>query len=335
MKVYYSGNYWGGHKFEHAGKEISVKKEFLWGGLKWYIPSIYICSKGLVVDFCIEIPKDRIENYYKRWSQDKRTAGLSEEELEQMEKENPFSIDIEASARINGKELEHSRMCAAGWHPCEVEREQIGDVQEELMEYYNCDRNQGWRFIRASFPWKTARKPQIRTLLLTLNERPAAYSGIHFTTEATCGRQEIMCIHPVTKQEYKITTYECKTATLPETPHHFSKAMKYPKQFYMLTYSISPELPQEEFRIKDCAASDKPKSIGIDSLTSNEISSAGVSIIGGAEGPTAIFIAGKNSEENNMRLACSSLHFIPVPKVEWRTIFYVKENKDFNIEIIL
>lgn len=63
MKVYYSGNFWGGHKFEHPGKEIPVRKEFMWGGLKWHIPAIYACSKGLVIDFCVEIPQKRIEKF--------------------------------------------------------------------------------------------------------------------------------------------------------------------------------------------------------------------------------------------------------------------------------
>jgi hypothetical protein len=333
MKVYYSGNYWGGHKSERPRKEYPVMKEFMWKGLKWNIPAIYACSKGLVIDFCIEIPKERIEYFLKSWNQEIRLLGLSDEDLELMEKENPFSIDINIVARINGNELETPRMCAVGWHPFEIEREMIEDVQEELMEYYNCDRNQGWRFIRACFPWKTTRKPKIKTLFLTLKEHPIAYSGVHFKTEAPCDRKEIMCIHPVSKQEYKITIYDCETTTLQEKSFRFDKDMKFPNYYTMLTYSISPELPQEEFRIQDCARSDKPMRKDTNSLTSNEIVSCGVAVIGGADGPSAIFIAAKGSEEYNKRLACSSLHFTQVPEVEWRTIFYVKEYEDYGMEI--
>ncbi len=330
MKVYYSGNYWGGHRSERPGKEYLVKKEIMWGGLKWQIPAIYACSKGMVIDFCVEIPKEKIEIYLKNWNQDKRLSGLSDEELEEMEKENPFSIDIDVVARMNGKELEPPRMCAVGWHPFEIERELIEDVQEELMEYYNCDRNQGWRFIRACFPWKTSRKPKMKTLFLTLKEHPIAYSGIHFTTETPCDRQEIMFNHPVSKQEYKLTISECETTTLQEKSFRFNKDLQFPNYFNTLTYSISPELPQEEFRIQDCARSDKPRSMETNS--SNEISSCGVAVIGSADGPSAIFLAVKNSEEINKRVACSSLHFAQEDKVEWRMIFYVKENQDFFME---
>lgn len=335
MKVYYSGNYWGSNRLEQQGKEIPVNKEFLWGGLKWNIPAIYACSKGLVIDFCVEIPKERIENYLKHWNQDKRASGLSDEELEQMEKENPFSIDIEVVARINGKELEPPRMCAVGWHPWETERELIEDVQEELMEVYHCDRNQGWRFIRACFPWKTIRKPKVKTLFLTLREHPKTYSGVQFTTEVSCDRQEITCFHPVSKQEYKITIYECEPTTLSEKSFRFHKSMKIPNYYAVLTYSISPELPQEEFRIQDCVRSDKPKRMDTNSSTPNENSSGSIAVIGGADGPSAIFIAAKDSEEHNRHMACSSLHFTQVLKVEWRTIFYVKECEDYDMEIHL
>lgn len=335
MKVYYSGNYWGGHKFEQPGKEIPVRKEFIWGGLKWHIPAIYACSKGLVIDFCVEIPKERIEIYLKRWNQGKRLSELSDEESELMEKENPFTINIMAAAGINGKELKPPRMCAVGWHPSKTEGELIEDVQEELMECYNCDRNQGWRFIRACFPWRTSGKPKMKTLFLKLKEHPVAYSGIHFTTKAPCNRQKIICNHPVTKQNFMLTIHECVATTLPEKQIGFNNNMKFPNYFNMLTYSISPELPQEEFKIQDCARSDKPKSIETNSLTSNEFSSCGLAVIGGAGGPSAIFIAGKASEEYDKRLACSSIHFTHVPEVEWRTLFYVKENEDFYMDIYL
>lgn len=157
----------------------------------------------------------------------------------------------------------------------------------------------------------------------------------NFNTEVSCDRKEIMCIHPVCKQEYKITIYDCKTTTLSEKSFGFNKDMKFPNYYTVLTYSISSELPQEEFRIQDCARGDKPKRMETNSSTSNEISSCCVAVIGGADRPSAIFIALKDSEEYNKHLVCSSLHFTLVPEVEWRTIFYVKKYEDYGMEIHL
>lgn len=335
MKVYYSGNFWGGQKYEHAGKEIPVKKEFYWRGLRWYIPAVYSCSKGMVIDFCICIPREQIEKYIKDWNIDKRLSGLSMEEYEQMEKENPFTIDFDVEAKINGKELEHPRMCATGWHPCDVERELIDDVEEELMEYYACDRSQGWRFVRVCLPWKTSRKPVLKTLFLTLKEKPVAYSGNHFVTKGACDGQKIEFVHPITKKKYEITLYGCESSTLPATSFVYKKDMQYPDVFKILTYSISPELSPEEFSIKDCAENDPPKSKPVNSSDFDKMSHDRISSIGSSGGVSAIFIAPKSSKDYHKYFTCSSLHFSQVSKVEWRMVFYVKENEDFNQEIIL
>ena len=59
-KVYFDGNFWGHHGRERAGKEIPICKQFTWGDKVWHIPAIYSCSKGLVVDFCVQIPAEPI-----------------------------------------------------------------------------------------------------------------------------------------------------------------------------------------------------------------------------------------------------------------------------------
>jgi hypothetical protein len=335
MKVYYSGNFWGGHKYEHAGQEISVNKAFQWGGLQWRIPAIYSCSKGMVIDFCVEIPRERIEVFYKRWNQDRRISGLSEEDHMQIQRENPFSIDIEVEARINGKKLERSRMCAVNWHPLDEEREEDEKVQGELMVYYACDRSQGWRFIRVCFPWNKSRKPEVRTLSLILKEAPVLYPGEHFTTEESSEQQEIKVIHPVTGIEHKLIINECMTHTLPTNTFHFDENMEYPSIFKVLSYRILPELSMKEFNIQDCSRGDPPRSKNDDPLSLRGRSACSVGIIGGAVGPSAIFVPGKGTEEYNWRTTCSSLHFSEVSQVEWRMMFYVKETEDIEVEMIL
>ncbi|MDF2537476.1 MAG: hypothetical protein K0S76_497 [Herbinix sp.] len=334
MKVYYSGNFWGGHKYEHAGKEIPIEKAFLWGGLQWRIPAIYFCSKGLVIDFCVEIPSERFEKFFEHWNQDKRMSGLSEEDRFQMQRENPFSIDPQVEAKLDGKELKHPRMCAVGWHPLDEEREEDEKVQEELMEHYGCDRCRGWRFVRVCFPWSTSRKPQGKTLALRLKENPVIYLGEHFTTEESSKRQEINFIHPVTDMEHKLTIIECKTHTLPANTFSFEDGMEYPGTMKVVTYCITPELSGREFGIQDCARSDPPRSNNINSLSLGGRSACSVGIIGSADGPSAIFVVDKGTKECNWRTVYSSLHFSEVPQVEWQMMFYVKETEDFYQEIV-
>ena len=66
-KVYYSGNFWGHDKGERRCREIVIEKSFEWEEQKWRIPSIYICPKGLVIDFCVEVPAKEVREFIKRW----------------------------------------------------------------------------------------------------------------------------------------------------------------------------------------------------------------------------------------------------------------------------
>lgn len=346
MKVYYSGNYWGGHKYEHAGNEIPIKKEFVWGGVKWYVPSVYVCAKGLVIDFCIEIRKEKFEEFVKKLDLkrrnnqivNKKLSELRDEEIEQIEDDNPFSINIEVKAKLNSSEPSESRMCSVCWQPFEAQQEEIDDVQEELMDYYACDRSQGWKFIRVCFPWTTSRKPKLKDISLTLKEHPVGYSGKHFITDDSCNNKEITITHPVSKKVHTLILSECENKSLPEASAHFFSNEQLPNYYKAFMYSVTPDLSPNEFRIQDCARSDKPRrqKDGNAKSAADGICSCGViGIIGGADGPTEIIVSGNYSKEPKKYIACSSLHFEPVSIVEWRTIFYIKKNDDFNLNITL
>ncbi len=105
MKVYYSGDFGHGQKFEQPGKENTCKQGIYVGGQQWYIPALLFCSKGLVIDFCVAIPRERVEMYYRNGIWKEEISRLSNEELEQLENENPFSKYIDVEAQVNGKEL--------------------------------------------------------------------------------------------------------------------------------------------------------------------------------------------------------------------------------------
>lgn len=46
-KVYFDGSFWGHHGRERAGREVPVQKWFSWAGRDWFVPSVYVCSKGI------------------------------------------------------------------------------------------------------------------------------------------------------------------------------------------------------------------------------------------------------------------------------------------------
>ena len=67
-KVYFDGNIWGHHGRDYAGKEICIEKEFQWAGRQWWIPAVYSCGKGLVVDFCMRVEAQAIRDFIERWN---------------------------------------------------------------------------------------------------------------------------------------------------------------------------------------------------------------------------------------------------------------------------
>lgn len=63
-KVYFDSSFWGHHGRERAGREMSVQKWFSWAGRDWFVPAVYVCSKGIVVDFCMRTGGFRAARLY-------------------------------------------------------------------------------------------------------------------------------------------------------------------------------------------------------------------------------------------------------------------------------
>lgn len=64
-KVYFDGSFWGHHGRERAGREVPVQKWFSWAGRDWFVPSVYVCSKGIVVDFCMRTEASALRGFMK------------------------------------------------------------------------------------------------------------------------------------------------------------------------------------------------------------------------------------------------------------------------------
>ena len=94
--------------------------------------------------------------------------------------------------------------------------------------------------------------------------------------------------------------------------------MIYPEYCRTLSYSITPEINRSLFTIRDCTEGDKPKKEDTQKDSGHK------------DGPTTIFMAGKSTAPDR-RIAVSSLHFEPVPKVQWRIVFLTKPKDDIKI----
>ena len=331
MKVYFNSNFFNHNANEKVLKEIPLKKEFTWEETNGLLPALYIGEEGIVIDVCICVPVDKIQSFYEKWDLEKSVSELSDEDNEQMIRENPFNLNYNMDMVIDGERLLFDGACGLVWHPLKIEEEQITEEAKELMKYYECNQKSGWYFERRVYHWNNQMPEKIDTMELMFQINKTPCSGEHFITEAGCEEKTLELIHPVTGQGFTLTIhgYEPDVMRGFEIPH--LQDMELPTRYHSLSYSLSPELSQEDFRIQDCCKSDQPRKVGGCKENEKENTVGSIAIIGGAEGPSAIFIAGRYKEDVSRYTTCSSLHFDKRSQVEWRPIFYVKEREDFSL----
>lgn len=328
-KVYFEGNFWGHPGRERAGKEIVLDKQFVWGEEVWQIPSIYICSKGLVIDFCVKVPAERIRSFVDKWklSVESDGAGFSDEQRMQIESENPLSIRINPKITLNGMDQTFAHGCGVSWNPCFQEGNNL--AAKSVLEHYGLDSTDGWAVWRAAFPWMKKRKSLIETLSVTLRQEPMAVLGPHFNT-STPGE----CFdftHPTIGVQHTLTVQGYERQTI-DHEHFGCQNQEFPTHFIVMRYKLSPDLPEGAFTITDCLRSDRPRQKRGSINESQADNSVCIGIIGGADGQAAIQISGSGQSE--FRTACSALHFEPVGEVEWRIVFYEKRRDDVTVVLI-
>ena len=95
----------------------------------------------------------------------------------------------------------------------------------------------------------------------------------------------------------------------------------FPPHCTAMSYTISPELADESFSVRDCNSGDRPRKKQTNPMEPQSTADCfSVGIIGGAYRPPAILFA--DSEQGKLRAVCSALYFVPVNTVDWKIIFY-------------
>ena len=324
-KVYYDGNFWGHHGRDHAGTEIPLSTEFTWGGHHWAVPAAYSCSKGLVMDFCMQAEPAEIRSFMEKWKlyqESDPIETLTSEQRMEMELDNPFCLHFNPRLELNGKILRAAHGCSVCFNPCVPEGFTNELEAKWAVNHYGLDESCGWVVCRNMFPWAGRRRPEIKTLSLTMEQQPRRIPGPHFKTHQP--GDVFYFTHPVSVTEIQLTVQELEQQTIPAGSFG-SNNWFYPTHTVAMTYTLSPE-PEEPVLICDCAEGDRPLEIAPPKQSEPRAtaSAAVIGIIGGADGPTAIVVNGH--PKSKLRAAFSSLHFEPVEDdIEWRVEFSIKQ----------
>ncbi len=336
-RVTFEGGFWGGGARERAGAEIPVNTHFEWAGHQWTIPSLYVCGKGLVADFCMRVETSQIEAFMEKWGFD-RGGGpepeFSREQRMELETENPLVLHFSARIELNGRTLRARHGSGICYNPVRPDGA-ANEPGKWALEHYGLDPSYGWMLWRGSFPWATARRPVLKAPRLTLEQDPVPLPGPCFRVSAPGDTFSLP--DPDGGTVYTLRVLEYERQTLPDNTRRALSAnmwpddgLEYPTHYHAMRYTVEPEPPDFLISVQDCAPGDparrKPSASG-----ESGPAAASIGIIGGADGPTVLLLAhGKKP-----RAAASALRFEPVETVEWRAVFHKRHFAPLTLDINL
>lgn len=320
-------------------KELWVDRKFSWNGEAGFIPAIYVGAAGIIVRLCLQVSPERIRTFREKWGDPDEDDDWTEERLEQAERELPFGRHFEMELEADGEKLCRSQCTGDAWDPLRAPDEAAavkrpGEYSaEQLADYYGCDKSSGWYFEKAAFRWKNEEGPmqekgrecsrELPThFKLTLHAKSQPRTGTHFVTEKGCGEHTIGIENPVTGEQYQLTIHECSSEMLDENLFQLPGREKllHPRCCLRLFWSIDPEIPSEIFSIRDCAHSDQPQKKEIVKTPEGEKEEI-ISV-----GYCAVHVLAAKQKGEQRHMEHSALHHEPVDRVEWRTVFQVKED---------
>lgn len=336
-KVFYDGNYWGHSGRDHAGIEIAIGKQFAWAGQQWIIPAVYSCSRGLVIEFCMQVESEQIQQFMNKWDLDEESDNYwqyTQEERMQIDRDNPLHLDFSVNAVLNGVELSWEHGSSEIYNPCLPEGFANDWNAMRVMDHYALDKKHGWVFWRWSFPWKTRRRPKLRTLSIRMEQQLVDVPGPHFRVAAP---GDTFCFtHPQTGVQHTLTVQEYEQQKLDLS--NMRQDQECPSCSVVMSYIITPEIDDKVFSVTDCVESDQPRQKRTNPNGPEAVDGlCAVSVIGRADGPTSIFLAGSisgRSGQEHLRTACSALHFEPMDDVEWRMVFHETQFEPVEVELI-
>lgn len=332
--VYYDCGYWNKNTEGEAGEEMVLNRSFVWSDEIWHIPAVYSCSEGMVVDFCVEISPEKEKAFIDKWHPIlARDENISRELREQIEQENPMEIGFRPYLFVNGQELVARHGTSLSWMPdsCLPEGEScVVSEAKEIIRHYGLDETRAWSFHRWAFPWETDTKPEIKSLKLKSERHPVTIQGIRFKNPSV--GDMITFVHPVHKTEHKLTVIGYEKQELSGMGIRDNE-YELPTLHTAMTYTLEPELSGKNFQVRDCLDNEQPKrkpKNRFEPQADNE--ACAIAIIGGADGPTAIFASAAQRSEQH--IALSALRFEYADDIEWKTVFREKLTEDAEIELI-
>ena len=325
-KVTFRGDFHSADQQGTPGIPVQTNKEFHWAGIDWVIPEVYAFEEGLVVLTLGKVDPVEVRKHI-------HDGPASQEDIERMDAECPLNIHLRCTARINGSDGMYCGGSGMAWMPPLPGEGNGYDDARWVLEHYGLDTGYAWIINRDNYCWPNGAKREVESLVMTITQRPVSLSGTHFRTPMAAKSVEL--VHPRTNQTYTLTIEELskETADLRTVEN---MGMEFPNRYTQMTYRIDPEMNPRQFRIMDCTQPDHARPAKIKKQSSVEINgeAAAIGIIGGADGPTAIFMGRPAEKANRLHMASSAMRFEHAEEIEWRIVFMEKLYADTTVILV-
>lgn len=342
-KVLFDTNFWGSadeemQAYESGGeivyplcmKEHTVNQTVLWCGETWKILSCYTCQKGMVIDYCKQIDLNELAAFVEKFKAAGLEENFDEELFEKLELENPAASHVMLEICRGENQLRSQGSSSIPYYPRSIDGvEEAGNdpIALQCMEHYDLDKGAAFCIYRSNYFWDKGHEEDLSGLSATFEEQEVSVPGEHFTL--TGEKQDILLTHSVSGEKFTLHIESIEKQEISEK--HFSQLdeeVLYPTHFEVISYCMEPELPRSSYYLKASVNGDSPVR-----KESSEKAAASVSIIGGASGPTSIFIMGKNKSERHLESVCSPLFFEPTPVREWYICYRMKRRNDLTVDL--
>ncbi|MFY9218301.1 MAG: Na+-transporting methylmalonyl-CoA/oxaloacetate decarboxylase subunit beta [Tepidanaerobacteraceae bacterium] len=346
MKVYYNSSLWSKGR-GLWGWPQRVNWQFDYAGAKRYIPAIYRFSKGIAFDVITILDEEKLKKFLERneIAEGKELSPLQKRLIEQ---EHPCQDLAISRIWINGKQVlggysSSYRICIP-W----LEQEEALKPVRRAYSFILKD-STPFACQRYSVPYpetdskyqkllRLLRLEKVKSIRLSTFPVQRLYPlDIRFKMSAGEREKEIHFIHPVTGTQHKLYLQNASSIKVP-----LGEALKRDLYIMQAMYEIEPALPQSDSLQFDSSFqyTEEPEVLG-DIYSPSAVASIG--IIGGADGPTSIFISSKESGKTvpcGMHgLPLHSCYSVPSFQKENASLFHLEgintilyDSEEFNLQ---
>lgn len=292
MKVYYNSSIWNKGK-GLCGLPQRTNWQFEYAGTKRCIPAIYRFSKGIVFDIITILDETKLREFFNKYETIEETLTPLQQRC--VEQEHPYQTLQIKEIWINGKQVESgyssSSTMSIPWAQQDNELAIVRKAYSSILKDVVCFGCQRFCVPYSETDSKTKKLLRFLRLDRVSSIRLFTYPvqrffplDIHFEMSIDENQKEICFNHPITGIKHTLYFQSVE-------PTKFPIGTDGNHSFYTMQsmYEIEPALPQGDTLQFDASIQyTKPSD---DKFSPTAASSIG--IIGGADGPTAIFVSSK------------------------------------------